>query len=179
MTIVLWTAIPSFVLLAVAFALLFWKLAARQQAVPVNLDGLERISSEKYLPMGRLLREDDFRFLAGFPGLSSRVARQLRADRRQIFRGYLRCLKRDFARVDAGIKWLVLTSSCDRPDLAVFVFKQRVTFMAALLAVEYHLLLHAAGIGTVNIQSILQPLEALRFEFQQMLSAPLAAGAAA
>src|SRR5690242_18336963 len=69
-------------------------------------------SPEAYRPMMRLLQESDFRFLAAQPGFSPQLGRRFRAARRQIFRGYLRILRRDFSRA-ASVCWILMVRSTE------------------------------------------------------------------
>src|ERR1700744_5436469 len=55
---------------------------------PVNLAG-------RYRPMLRLLSEDDFGLVANNP----KLAKALRAERQKLFRGYLRCLTREYGKL--------------------------------------------------------------------------------
>lgn len=103
-------------------------------------------SCRTYKPMLRLLSEDDFQFVASSPALR----KQLRARRRQIFRSYLRCLARDYSRLFSGVRWIMVNSNVDRPDLAILLSRQRRAFALALCRIEWKLALHAAGFEHVK-----------------------------
>ena len=60
--------------------------------LPLNADWIDDLSVERYRPMLRLLDERDIEFLRSQPGFTPRMAARLRAQRTQIFRGYLRNL---------------------------------------------------------------------------------------
>jgi hypothetical protein len=113
---------------------------------------------DRYRPMLRLLSDTDLDFLP--PG--SPLRRTLRARRRELFRAYLRCLTRDYARLLAGVRYVMTQSRVDRPDLAHALLKNRVLFALAICKVEYRLALHAAGIGHVEIAGLVEALETLR-----------------
>jgi hypothetical protein len=114
--------------------------------------------ADRYRPMLRLLSDADLEFLpAGSP-----LRRTLRARRRELFRAYLRCLTRDYARLLAGVRYVMTQSRVDRPDLAHALLKNRVLFALAICKVEYRLALHAAGIGHVEIAGLVEALETLR-----------------
>jgi hypothetical protein len=115
-------------------------------------------AADRYRPMLRLLSDDDLAFLPA----SSQLRATLRARRRTLFRAYLRCLTRDYARLLAGVRYAMVQSGVDRPDLARALAKNRVLFAIAICKVEYRLALHAAGIGHVEIGALVEALEALR-----------------
>lgn len=161
--------------IGLAIVFLYRVLSSRQDA-DLSMDQLPVLSSQKYRPMERLLQEDDFRFLAAQPGYSPALGRRLRTERRRIFRGYLRNLKRDFSRVSMACHMLIVHSAEDRPDLAAMLMRQRLLFGLGMAAVEGRLLLHAVGVGTVDVRGLVGPLEAMQEQIQLLLATPQAAG---
>jgi hypothetical protein len=116
------------------------------------------LSTDRYRPMLRLLSDDDLAFVSA----DSKMYKKLRARRRDLFRGYLRCLTRDYAHLLAGIREAMLMSGVDRPDLARALAKNRVLFAVAICKVECRLALHATGVGNVDVSALVDALEALR-----------------
>jgi hypothetical protein len=114
--------------------------------------------ADRYRPMLRLLSNDDLAFVSA----DARLQRTLRARRRDLFRGYLRCLTTDYARLLAGVREAMVHSGVDRPDLARALAKNRVLFAIAICKVEFRLALHATGVGNVDISGLVDALEALR-----------------
>src|SRR5215471_20655160 len=99
-----WVFIGSVVSGTSVALLLLTLWATRWRAYRSDVDGqLEAGSDEfslaRYEPMGRLLAEEDFVFLAAQPGYRPEIGAKLRRERRQIFRLYLRELSRDFHRL--------------------------------------------------------------------------------
>lgn len=135
------------------------------------------LSVEKYRPMERLLREDDFRFLASQPGFSPQLGRRFRAERRRIFRGYLRHLKTDFGRVSLALRTLIVHSAEDRGDLAAAVVRQRLWFAFGMLAVEGRLFLHTAGLATVDVHGFIESMEQMQGQVRLLLGSPQTATA--
>src|SRR5215475_12636455 len=88
------------------------------QRLPVTAEWIDELSVQRYLPMLRLLESGDVEFIRAQPGYSRRMEWRLRAQRCQIFRGYLRCLNLDFRRICMALKLLMVQSQQDRPDLA-------------------------------------------------------------
>jgi hypothetical protein len=158
-------------LAAVGLALLFLRraLQARKES-SFSMDELPVLSSRRYQPMERLLREDDFRFLAAQPGYTPRVGRRFRSERRRVFRGYLKNLSKDFRQVAMACHLLLIHSAVDRRDLASALFRQRLTFSLAMLGVEGRLLLHAAGVGTVDVSGLVESLETMQEQIRSMVS---------
>jgi hypothetical protein len=108
--------------------------------------------------MLRLLADGDLEF-AG----ANRVLRgRIRARRRELFRGYLRCLTKDYARLLAGLRQLMAESGVDRPDLAKALAKNRLMFALALCRIEVNLQLHTFGVGKVDVSGLVDALDALR-----------------
>ncbi|MBI1789002.1 MAG: hypothetical protein HYR60_15840 [Acidobacteria bacterium] len=111
--------------------------------------------------MAHLLAERDLSFLQSQPGCTPELVRQFRVQRRSIFRGYLRRLKRDFHCLHRAARLVALYSSEDRPDLAQVLARQRLAFSLALLAVEWRLCLHWLGADAVDARGLVEALEAM------------------
>jgi len=162
--------IPIMIVMAalflMAFAVLFMVLKKTQAGDP---DPAEILSPEclleRYRPMFRLLDESDCEFIAsGFPGGSE--LRRFRAERRSLFRIYLRDLGVDHSRIVDGIRDLLIRSQLDRPDLAKALYRCQWRFASAMISVESKLLLHVLGIGTVDVRSLVAAVECLQTQLQ-------------
>lgn len=123
---------------------------------------LEEFSIAKYRPMLRLLSEDDFEFLSTQAGFDPKIAKQLRAERRKIFRAYLRNMIHDFHRLQLSAKMLAAYGSADRSQMASNLVGLEIRFMAAIALVQVRLAMHTVGIGTVDVQKLVGSLESLR-----------------
>ena len=173
MNIFVVAAVLSLGPIALALVLLYRKLSSQSDS-EVALDQCLVLSLEKYRPMERLLQEQDFRFLATQPGFSPQLGRRFRTERRRIFRGYLRNLKKDFGRVSLAFRILIVHSVEDRGDLAASLVRLRLMFAVGMLAVEGRLLLHAAGLGTVDVSGLVASLETMQGQMRLMLTPPQA-----
>ena len=160
--------LPLF-LISVALAFLARKMATHKSSIAYDPQWLEDFSISKYRPMLRLLSEDDYEFLASQAGYQGKIASQLRAERRKIFRAYLRNLVRDFYRLQQVAKMAALYSPHDRPELAAALLKQRVTFSFAVFAVRSRLVLHTVGIGAVDVRNLIGSLDHLRLKVETMM----------
>ena len=169
-------ALMGFVL-AVALLFIFRRLTAGGKDLPVSVDWISDLSAARYRPMQRLLHEEDYSFLASLPGCDRRLLRRLRGQRRKLFRRYLACLTRDFSRVCGAIRMLMVCSAQDRPDLAIILYKQQALFAVGLLTVQWHLLLHACGLGNVDVRGLVRAMEYMRLELRQLVPVPVAAAA--
>jgi hypothetical protein len=129
------------------------------------------LGADRYRPMLRLLSDEDLAFVSA----DSKLHRTLRARRRNLFRGYLRCLTRDYARLLAGVRQAMVHSGVDRPDLARALAKNRVLFAVAICKVEFRLALHATGVGSVDISGLVHALETLRAQVSVFSTRSLAA----
>src|SRR5581483_3251265 len=108
---------------------------------------IPQATSRPYKPMLRLLSQDDMQFVSLAPDLK----RALRTARRQIFRSYLRCLSKDYSRLLGGVRWIMVNSGVDRPDLAILLSRQRRSFAIAMCRIEWMLALHAMGFDNVRV----------------------------
>jgi hypothetical protein len=114
--------------------------------------------ADRYRPMLRLLSDADL----NFPGMDSALRNKIRGQRRELFRGYLRCLTRDYGVLLSGIREIMVESNVDRPDLAKALAKNRAMFALALWRIEANLQLHAFGIGKVDVSGLVDALGSLR-----------------
>jgi hypothetical protein len=161
----------SLLLLVLAAAgLVFWFNMNALRATRNKTYNSLSLTADRYRPMLRLLSQDDLAFIPA----DSKLQTAFRAKRRQLFRGYLRCLARDYAVLLAGVRAAMLHAGVDRPDLAQALAKNRILFAVAMCKVEFRLALHTAGIGTVDISGLVEALETLRSQVS-LLSAPLSA----
>ena len=117
-----------------------------------------RPDADRYRPMLRLLSDADLDFAATNPLLRSKI----RARRRELWRGYLRCLSGDYAWLLGAVRRIMVESGVDRPDLAKAIAKNRMLFAFALCRIEFHLHLHALGVGKVDMSGLVAALNALR-----------------
>lgn len=155
-------------LTALGFFVLFRRMVSPDRDALAILEWCSQFSIAKYRPMERLFSDEDYEFLAAQPGYSPAIRRRLQAERRRIFRQYLHNLSRDFGRLHMAAQFLLLHSPQDRPDLAAALFRQKLIFRYALFTVECRLVLQTFGIGKVDVRGLVQPLEALRGQFQQL-----------
>jgi uncharacterized membrane protein len=159
-----------------AFAVAIWLLTK------TPADGIVRNASEfspdYYRPMARLLREDDFEYLASQDGYRPQIGRQLRSDRRRVFRGFLKDLKADFGALHKEARLALRDTTQDRPDLALALVRQSVRFHIGVWRAEAALVGHAIGLGPVDCTELVRATEWMRGQLE-LMRVPQVEGAAA
>jgi hypothetical protein len=159
--------IAALAVLVLAMVFMVLQKIQADDSAPSDLLSQESLSA-RYRPMFRLLDESDCGFVAsGFPGNTN--LRRFRAERRSLFRVYLRNLGSDHARIVRAIRDLLVQSQQDRPDLAKALFRCQMMFGLAMLSVEFKLVLHTMGLGTVDVRSLVTAVEGLQLQLQDMV----------
>jgi hypothetical protein len=171
MEYVIGISMVTFLALAAALFLLVQKVASNGGGLPLTAEWIDELSVERYRPMMRLLDGGDLEFLRSQPGFTSRMAAKLRAQRCQIFRGYLRCLSADFARVCAALKVLMLQSRHDRPDLASVLVQHQVLFAWGMVLVYFHLFFYRWGVCGVDVTRLVGVFDLMRLELRSLVPA--------
>ena len=155
--------------LATCLCLILRKVAFSSGDLPVTAEWIDELSLERYRPMLRLLDGQDLEFLRTQPGFTPNMETQLRRQRCQIFKGYLRSLSLDFRRICAAIKLMLLCSKNDRPDLAGALLHHQLLFGMAFLQVECSLVLYRWGLGEVNVAALMRTFDTTRVELRRLV----------
>jgi hypothetical protein len=154
-----------------ALAYLVRKVGSSGTGLPATSEWIDDLSLDRYRPMLRMLDGSDIAFLRSQPGFTPDMARKLRAQRLQIFRGYLRSLETDFGRICAAIKLVMMQSQNDRPELAETLLRQQLTFACSMLSVRFHLVLYSLGMCSVEVSKLVSIFDCLRLELTTMVPA--------
>ena len=149
------------------------QIGSARVGLPVTADWIDELSVERYHPMMRLLDGEDLRFLRSQPNVTPGMAVQLRLQRCQLFRDYLRCLNTDFRRVSMAMRVLMVQSRHDRPDLAQALVRRRVMFTLGMAAAHLRLVFYRWGYCGVDVTGLVQSFDSLRLELQALLPAAL------
>lgn len=130
----------------------------------------------RYRPMLRLLEGSDFELLseAGDP----KLMRKIRSQRRIIFRAYLRGLRRDHSMLCDQIRRVMVSADSDRKDLASALFRTEMAFTFLMTVIEFRLVLHAFGFGSVAAAALVDSFERVS-QHAKLVSAPHLANLAA
>ena len=177
MSFVLITSAAACIAIAAAILVVLRQISLAGRRLPVTAEWIDELSVERYRPMLRLLDGTDLEFLRSQPGFTPSMAQKLRAQRCQVFRGYLRCLCADFSRVCAAIKLLMLHSKHDRPDLAAALIRSQMLFASGMVLVQARLLLFQAGLCTVDANSLVRTFDSMRVELRTLVPAAMPVGA--
>jgi len=161
--------------LTIALAVVIRRIAFKHSSLPVTAEWIAELSGDRYRPMLRLADGSDLEFLRMQPGFSGKMASKLRQQRYQIFKGYLQSLQVDFSRAVVALKVLMLHSRQDRPDLAVILLRHQLTFGWGMVSARAHLCLYRAGIGSVDVRSLVRVFEAVQTELRSALPVGVAA----
>jgi hypothetical protein len=145
MSVILASTAGFVVLLGITFTILLKKLSPSGKAVELPGDWDKLYSASRYKPMERLLDREDYRFVSSQAVNGRGLARRLRASRIAIFRGYARCLARDFSRVSCALRVLMVHAQVDRSPLAGLLIKQQLQFNWNMMSLEVRLALHGLG----------------------------------
>jgi hypothetical protein len=130
------------------------------------------------IQMGRLLRRDDFDFLAAQRGYNPKIGSKLRRDRQRIFHLYLRELAREFLRLHAQARELAAASPEPHPEIVRTLVRQQAAFWLAIVRIEvsfaagcvYGLVMSPTRSPTVEIGALLECIEALRLDAARHLA---------
>ena len=145
--------------------------------LPVTSEWIEDLSLDRYRPMLRMLDGDDIEFLRSQPGFTPAMATKLRAQRTQIFRGYLKSLETDFARVCSAIKLIMVQCKTDRPELAETLLQQQLSFACSMFGVRLRLQLYSWGICGVDVSQLVKLFDSMRLELRTLVPATSSMGA--
>lgn len=152
-------------------------LGSTDRSLPVTAEWIDDLSTGRYRPMMRLLDSRDIQFLRSHAGFTSKMESKMRAQRCQIFRGYLRCLNMEFQQVCTALKLVLVHSEQDRPDLSAVLLHNQILFATALLAVHFRLILYGWGICTVDADSLVRIFDGMAVELRHLVPAAMPFGA--
>jgi len=161
----------AFGLLVVLFAILFLTLRSRRAGDRVAIENLDVFSlAARYRPMMRLLDHSDFELVssAGDPAL----LRRLKSQRRAIFRGYLRSLSRDHARLCAHTRAVLLNGGAESGESVITLHRAEIIFRLTVLSVSCKLVLHAIGFRNVKMWGLMDSFEKIRLQAESVSPAP-------
>jgi hypothetical protein len=135
-------------------------------------DWINDVSPERYLPMLRLLDDEDFRFLKLQPGFTPQMAARVRTQRYRCFSAYLDRLRADFERIATAIAYILAHADSDRPALAAALVRARVSFAWGFVVAHIRAYLWNLGYETMNNTPLLDLFKGLRDELQALMPKP-------
>ncbi len=171
MNVIIATAISICFAVALCLLLVVRSAGCRAAELPVTTDWIDELSVERYMPMLRLLAEDDIRFLKRQPGCTPRMTARFRAQRFCIVKSYLRHMQTDFDRLCAALKIVITQSQQDRPELASSLIRSQVAFAWGMALVRSRALLYRWGLGGVEVAGLVKVFEGMRLQLRMQVPA--------
>lgn len=131
----------------------------------------ESFSAFRYLPMRRLLsrEEEDFWIASATleSGSESRARAAFRAERRRMFREYLRLIRDDFSRLSDGVRQAVIRSQTDRTVEVETLLRLELGFRRLLLMAELRLAFHWIGVRPVDAAVLIDALQSFEHSLRE------------
>ena len=143
---------------ALVLIALYFRLSSQRAKFEVSVEWWRDFDPARYAPLQRLLDEDDIRYVRSLRGYDSRIEKDLRRRRAEIFRSYLTDLVEDFERLQMVGKLMVMAGGAT-PMLREQLFLQKLAFSKALFRVRVQLALNSLGLGRVDARSLIEALQ--------------------
>lgn len=138
---------------------ILFKLYGQCRIEETTPEWLETFSPSSYYPMQGLLAEEDFQFLSRQPGFDYSLYRKLRRERLHIFHQYLNRIIRDFNRLHAAARVLVVHGHEDRSEMVGQLMWLKVRFSLAAVQAEFSYLLCWLGFRSLAARAMILHLE--------------------
>ncbi len=139
--------------------------------LPVTADWIDELAVERYRPMLRLLSQEDLRVLRARPGCTRQMVTRFRRQRCQMFQMYLRQLDGDFKRLSMALKIVMVQSKDDRPDLALVLLQNQMTFACEMMMAWSQSVCYRYGVGAPNVTGLLKLIDSMRLELRTLVPA--------
>jgi hypothetical protein len=177
MTSILWISVCITLVFTAIFVLMIRRVAAGDSRFDWTPEWVQSLSPDRYRVMATLLAPHDFEFLGSFPGADRAMVRRFRADRRRVFRLYLKSLRRDFGRTCFALRLVMVHAQRDRSELLLELTRQQVRFQLGVWAIQCQLALDSIGLGHVDVRRVVGAFDALRLELRAAMPATAASAA--
>lgn len=128
----------------------------------------EQFSSFRYLPMRRLLASEEEEFWMQSTDGSPSRREEFRAERRRLFREYLRLISSDFGRLSQGVRLAVVHASEDRSAEISQLLGLEWSLRKLLWQAELSLMFHWLGVKPVDATQLINALQGFEFSLREM-----------
>ncbi len=176
------TAFPVIVGLSssIVFLVLLVKLVQRNRALrsesAVNSDQqaawsdewFEEFSSFRYLPMRRLLSGEEEAYWMQSTDGSKYRREEFRAERRRLFRGYLKLISFDFGRLSQGVRLCLVHATEDRTADISHLVSLEWSLRKLLWQAEVSLMFHWLGVKPVDATQLINALQGFEFSLREI-----------
>lgn len=168
----------------VVFAVLSLKLFRRSSTSPaeptVGMDFIEGAcgewstewfedySSFRYLPMRRLLSAEEEAYWLRSTAGSQQSVSAFRAERRRLFREYLRLMAADFRCLSQGLRSAIVHASEDQSEEISRLIRLEWSVRRLLWQAELRLMFHWLGVRPVDATQLINGLQGLEFSLREM-----------
>lgn len=127
----------------------------------------EDFSAFRYLPMRRLLNGADQAFVQRQQQNGGGTLREFRAERRMLFRLYLKDLQSDFARLSFGAKRAILAATEDQSDQVSSLIRLEWNFRKAVWMAHGQIFMHACGFSPADASGLIDALQHFEFTIRE------------
>ena len=174
------------------FAVLLFKLVQRNRALrsesfPIAPSGtdftnwseewFEEFSAFRYLPMRRLLSQEEETFWLASTDSSSLHRAAFRAERRRLFRQYLTLIAADFNRLSQGVRLSIVHAADDQAAAIDQLLRLEWTFRKLLWRAHLGLMFHWLGLRPVEATQLIDALQGFEFSLREVRLASASASA--
>jgi len=180
------TAFPVIVGLSstIVFFVLLAKLVQRNRALRAEASGnadvsasecegwseewFEEFSSFRYLPMRRLLSSEEEEFWMRSTEGSNYRRDEFRAERRRLFREYLKLIAADFGRLSQGVRLCIVHAPEDRTEEIKKLLSLEWSLRKLLWQAEFTLMFHWLGVKPVDATHLINALQGFEFSLREI-----------
>ena len=127
----------------------------------------EDFSAFRYLPMRRLLNGADQAFVQRQQQNGGGTLREFRAERRMLFRLYLKDLQSDFARLSIGAKRAILAATEDQSEQVSSLIRLEWNFRKAVWMAHGQIFMHACGFSPADAGGLIDALQHFEFTIRE------------
>ncbi len=144
----------------------FWK----SDHTPSGEVLVQPFSPSRYKPMEKLLSRKELDFIQSHPCFSTDSLKRIRAERRSIFRKYIKMMCADFHQLTNAIRHIMVQSTETRPELAKALVRAQLLFTLTIVLLEARLILQATGFDMLTVSSarLIHVLEQMQGEWQSL-----------
>lgn len=165
---------------SIIFLLLLYRLVQRSKSAaeqqPWSEEWFSEFSAFRYLPMQRLLTDEDENYLLQMTAGLKVDRAAFRAERRRLYAEYLQMIAADFQRLSVGLRLAIVHAPQDQTREVQSLLGLEWEFRKLLLQARVRLVFHWAGVQPGNTTALINAMQGLEFGLREMRlgSAPAA-----
>jgi hypothetical protein len=128
----------------------------------------EDFSSFRYLPMRRLLSVEEEEYWMQSTEGSQYRRDEFRAERRRLFRAYLKLITADFGRLSQGVRLCMVHATEDRSADISRLVSLEWSLRKLLWQAEFTLMFHWLGVKPVDATQLINALQGFEFSLREI-----------